>query len=184
MMALAMTKRLEAKVVQNATNSSGFEGIMNTLTACSTQSSEFLWTPYHRSVEDKLRTSIPNYHYSPDYTRLTLAVFLGAMDFFYLSQRLPEDSKVTISSETGCIPLIIWVNVILGLTVAVTGFPKGNIIFGDSEEVQVFIVWSQEDFGQHYRERFEASDAANRPLLRSLRARLCCFASKKLGTGY
>lgn len=144
LLTFAMTKRFEVNASESV-NPPGSDGIAGTLEACSTQSAEFQWGPYRDSIEEKLRQALPNYRYSPDHCRLTEAVFLGAMDFFYIVQSLPEDSKITVSSEKGCIPLIIWAHYILGLTVALTGCPKGNVIIGDANEPQVFITWSAQE---------------------------------------
>jgi hypothetical protein len=89
-----------------------------------------------------LGSAVPSYHFSPNYYHLPVNVFLGAVDFFYLAQQLPLDRKVTISSECGCITLIMWAHHILGLTVVLTGVPGGNVVFGNSDEQQVFITWT------------------------------------------
>jgi hypothetical protein len=143
MLAQSMTKRFEMGI-QGASSDPGYEGIMNTMAACSSQSSAFSWTYYRGIVEEKLKTSIPTYHYSPDYIRLSPSLLLGAMDFLYLVQSLPEDRKVTVSNEIGCITLVIWAHYILELTVVITDTPKGQIVFGDAKEPHVYISWSKE----------------------------------------
>ncbi|KAF8243671.1 hypothetical protein K440DRAFT_468972, partial [Wilcoxina mikolae CBS 423.85] len=92
-------------------------GIMKTLAACSSQTSAFKWSFFVRKVEAKLRQSMPEYHHSPDYLRLSPSLLLGAMDCLYLVQSLPDDRKITVSNEMGCITLIIWAHYILELTV-------------------------------------------------------------------
>jgi hypothetical protein len=60
----AISKRFELKIPR-ATCSPGFEAIKNTLIACGTQTADFHWAPYRQAVEDKLRSSIVDYHWSP-----------------------------------------------------------------------------------------------------------------------
>jgi len=143
MLAQSMTKRFEMKI-EGASSDPGYEGIMNTMAACSSQSSAFAWTYYCGLVEERLKTSIPAYHYSTDYIRVSPSLLLGAMDYLYLIQSLPEDRKMTVSNETGCITLIIWAHYILELTVVITDTPKGQIVFGNAKEPHVYISWSKE----------------------------------------
>jgi len=143
MLAQSMTKRFEMGI-HGASSDPGYEGIMNTMAACSSQSSAFSWTYYRGLVEERLKTYIPAYHYSPDYIRLSPSLLLGAMDFLYLVQSLPEDRKITLSNERGCITLVIWAHYILELTVVITDTPMGQIVFGNANEPHVYISWSKE----------------------------------------
>jgi len=137
----AMDGRHEANL-PDSTYSPGFEGIVGTLQACSCQCSEFQWMSFRQGVENKFFSAIPNYQHSPDYYRIPQTVFQGAVDFFYIVQSLPEDRKVVISNQAGCIPLIIWSHNVLGLTVAITNLPNGNVVFGKAPEPQIYITWS------------------------------------------
>jgi hypothetical protein len=144
MIAFSLAKRFEAKV-PGSSNSPGFEGIMGSLEACSTQSSEFQWGFYRDTIQEKLRQSIPDYNFGSKHYQLPKSVFLGCLDFLYIVQSLPEDRKITISSPKGCIPLIIWAHHILDLTVRITNVPGGDVIFGNANEAQIFITWSTEN---------------------------------------
>ncbi len=73
---------------------------------------------------------------------LTPNLLLGAMDYFYLVQSLPEDRLVMVDSQLGLVPMIIWAFGILGLTVLVKDSPDGDIVFGKSDNPQVIIKWS------------------------------------------
>jgi hypothetical protein len=66
------------------------------------------------------------------------------MDYLYLIQSLPEDRKMAVSNETGCITLIIWAHYILELTVVITDTPKGQIVFGNAKAPHVCSSWSKE----------------------------------------
>ncbi|EXJ73847.1 uncharacterized protein A1O5_03609 [Cladophialophora psammophila CBS 110553] len=144
MIASAMVKRCEANI-PGATNPPGYEGLENTLAACSTQCGEFHWAPYCAEIERRLRISMPDYFWSADYTRLTPAALLGAMDFFYIVKSLPADRIVTISFQTGFIPLTIWAHYILGLNVVITDLPCRDVVFGNAKEPHVVIHWRRID---------------------------------------
>jgi len=73
---------------------------------------------------------------------LTPNLLLGAMDYFYLVQSLPEDRLVIVDSQLGLVPIITWSFRILGLTVLVKDSPDGDVVFGNSGNPQVIIKWS------------------------------------------
>jgi len=81
---------------------------------------DFCWKNYSDKVKKVLQFRLPTYEYDSTHMAFTQAVFLGAMDFLYVVQRFPEQYRITLSTLSGCIPLIIWA----GLTVAVKG-PRG-----------------------------------------------------------
>lgn len=143
MLSLSMTRRYE-RAIHGASPDPGYEGIMKTLAACSSQTSSFSWSDYVNAVQARLQAAIPNYAYSPDYLTLSPSLLLGAMDCLYLVQRLPEDRKISVSNENGSITLVIWAHYILGLTVAITGTPGGTILFGSEKTAHVTIIWSRE----------------------------------------
>lgn len=142
-LATAMRARHEAGV-PGASLDPGCEGIMNTLAACSSQTSNFSWTGYSEMVEEKLRREIPGFRYSSDYTRLSPALVLGAMDFLYKVQSLPEDRKIVVSNQIGSITFIIWAHYILGLDVTISGNLGAPVFFGSSDP-QVIIEWTKEE---------------------------------------
>lgn len=138
----AMVKRFETKVA-GASASPGYEGIFNTLAACSSQSSAFAWSDYIHLVNAKLHDSIPEYQFSQDLLRLSPAALTGAMDYLYIVQQLPESRKIMISNAMGSITFLIWAHYILGLTVRITTGGPSTITFGDDQNAQVLIDWSK-----------------------------------------
>lgn len=121
----------------------GYEGIMRTVRSCNTQARAFDWGRYVQRVEQTFEHSIPNYRRSQDYCRLTPTILLGAVEFFHITQDLP-DRKVSFSNQMGCIILIIWAHFIMGLSVKITGEKIQSIVFGAPDDVQVYINWTQE----------------------------------------
>ncbi|KAI4250070.1 MAG: hypothetical protein L6R40_000242 [Gallowayella cf. fulva] len=137
----AMVKRFEMGVA-GASASPGYEGILGSLAACSSQSNAFAWSDYIHLVDNKLRDSIPGYQYSRDLMKLSPAALTGAMDFLYLVQQLRESRKILISNAMGAITFVIWAHYILGLNVLITSKVSSTIAFGDEQNPHVLIVWS------------------------------------------
>ncbi|KAL9015345.1 MAG: hypothetical protein Q9180_008884, partial [Flavoplaca navasiana] len=140
----AMVKRFEMGVA-GASSSPGYEGILGSLTACSSQSNAFAWSHYIQLVDNKLRDSIPDYQYSQDLTKLSPAALTGAMDCLYLVQQLRESRKILISNAMGLITFVVWAHYILGLNVLITTKVSSTIAFGDEQNPHVLIVWSDLD---------------------------------------
>lgn len=143
MLASAMRKRHESGI-PGASPDSGYEAIINTLASISAQSSSFDWSFYTLKVEQKLRLGIPTFQYAANYTRITPALLLGAMDCLFLVQRFPDD-RITVSNEIGSITLIVWAHYVLELNVMVTGKVQTPIIFGKDSEIHVTIQWTKEN---------------------------------------
>lgn len=141
MLSASMTKRTEEKV-QGATGDPGYDAISGTLGVCSAETSSFQWSQYRQVVEDRLRSAMPDCRITSDHVGLTPSLFLGLMDFLYIAQRLPLDRKITIDCEIGCITVVIWAHYILELNVVIVGTPKGDIVFGNSNEQQIIITWT------------------------------------------
>ena len=137
-----MVKRFEMGV-EGASASPGYEGILHTLEACSSQSSAFAWSDYTNLVDAKLRDSIPKYQYSTDLIRLSPAALTGAMDYLYLVQQLPESRKIMISNAMGSITFVVWAHYILGLNVIITTEASPAITFGDEQNPHILITWSE-----------------------------------------
>ena len=138
----AMVKRFEMGVA-GASASPGYEGISNALAACSSQTTAFAWSHYIHLVNTKLQESIPGYQYSQDLTKLSPAALMGAMDYLYIVQQLPESRKIMISNAMGSITFVIWAHYILGLNVLITTEGPSTIPFGDEQNPHVLIVWSK-----------------------------------------
>lgn len=137
----AMIQRFETGV-RGASASPGYEGISNALTACSSQSTGFAWSDYIHLVNTKLQESIPGYRYSQDLMKLSPAALMGAMDYLYIVQQLPESRKILISNAMGAITFVIWAHYILGLNVLITTEGSSTVSFGDEQNPHVLIVWS------------------------------------------
>ncbi|KAL8751805.1 MAG: hypothetical protein Q9199_006175 [Rusavskia elegans] len=137
----AMVHRFEREIA-GASASPGYEGILGSLTACSSQSNAFVWSDYIHLVDTRLRESIPGYRYSQDLMRLSPAALTGAMDGLYLVQQLRESRKIMISNAMGSITFVIWAHYILGLNVTITTKTSSTIAFGDEQNSHVLIVWS------------------------------------------
>ena len=140
MLSAAMTERAEMGLPE-ASPSPGFDGIMMTLAACSSQSSPFSWSHYTQLVEDRLRTFVSDYYHSAEYIKITSALLMTAMDYLYLVQRFPEDRKMTVSNQMGSITLIVWAHYILGLNVVITNSSDMVVVFGNNQNPQVIITW-------------------------------------------
>jgi hypothetical protein len=122
----------------------GFEGILGTLVACSSQTSAFRWSDYVQLVESKIRQNFPGYHHHESFLALTPNLLLACMDYLYLVQSLPESRKITVSSQTGFLTLIIWAHYVLGLSVLLRGVPGGDVLFIGAESTsQVIISWTE-----------------------------------------
>ena len=138
----AMAKRLDMNVA-GASASPGYEGILNTIAACSSQANAFAWSYYIKLVDAKLQESIPGYQYSRDLMKLSPAALTGAMDYLYIVQQLRESRKIMISNAMGSITFIVWAHYILGLNVLVTPETSSTVAFGDEQNPHVLIVWSK-----------------------------------------
>jgi len=143
MISKCITMRLTAKI-PSSTPDPGFDGVMNTLMACSSQAAAFQWSTYREEVEFRIKQVMPDYYFHRNYTILPPALLAGAMDFLYLAQSLPEDRIITVSNQTGCIVIIIWAHFILGLSVVIETQDGSQVVsFGVREAAQVHILWYQ-----------------------------------------
>ena len=129
--------------VPGASPDPGFDGILGTLTACSSQSSAFAWSEYVPLVDTKLGAAIPDYRHRGELLSLTPGILLGAMDYLYLVQQLPEDRIIPVSSAIGAMTLTIWAHHILGLNVLISIDGRPAVEFGNREHPHMLISWSQ-----------------------------------------
>ena len=151
LMSKCMRKRVETKV-PGASIDPGVAGISTTMAACSSQTGSFQWSSYINDVEARLRAVIPNYLHSTDYMKLPETLLQAALDYLFLAQSLPEDRRMTVSNEAGCITLIVWAHYVLGLTVLVRGNLNTSVIFrSEASSPQVVIFW----LGEHKSEQPE-----------------------------
>ena len=131
--------------IEGATPDPDYEGILATLQACISQTSQYPWEMLVQLVESKFEKSslwlrIPR---SP-LRRLPPNILLAAMDYLYLVQSLPEDRFMMIDNQRGLIPIVLWAHCILGLRVHVQDLPDGDVFFGVGGNPQVIIKWSKE----------------------------------------
>ncbi|KAF2096301.1 hypothetical protein NA57DRAFT_79067 [Rhizodiscina lignyota] len=139
----AMRQRFELKV-EHATPSPDFDGILKTLVAIQSQTSQYPWETLIELVESKFPSSMTGLDgVRTELKRLSPSTLLAAMDYLYLVQSLPEHRVMVIDNQMGAIPIIVWANCILGLGVDVLGCPDGDVHFGGSGEHQVVIKWNQ-----------------------------------------
>ncbi|MCJ1229757.1 hypothetical protein MMC12_006427, partial [Toensbergia leucococca] len=131
--------------VQNATSDPDYEGILGTLRACISQTSQFPWEMLMSLVESKFPKSVAWFHIIGSPLKiLSPNLLLGAMDYLYLVQSLPEDRIIVVDNQMGLVPIVVWGYCILGLTVLVKGSPDGDVAFGREEGPQIIINWSRE----------------------------------------
>ena len=145
----AMLKRFELEIY-GASPPPGYEGIVGTLAACSSQTSTFCWDYYIELVDSQLRASISNYRHSKDYISLTPAILLGALDYLYLVQQLPESRRIVVSKASGAITLVIWAHYILGLNVVIKSEAGSTVVFGSDRTAHVTITWSDPAMSDMY----------------------------------
>ena len=140
----SMQKRYDLGV-SGATPAPDYDGILATLLACTSQTSQSPWEMLVSLVEYRFPKSArwfslpkrPLKHLSPK-------LLLGAMDYLYLVQSLPEDRIMMIENQMGLVPIVMWAHCILGLTVWVQSSPDGDVTFGNSQNPQVVIRWSDD----------------------------------------
>ncbi len=114
-----MLKRYESNV-QHATPDPDHEGIVKTLQACSSQTSQFGWDHLVSLVESRFRKSTQWFCLDHNPIRsLSPNLLLGTMDYLYMVQSLPEDRLIMVESQIGLVPIVIWAHYILDLTVIV-----------------------------------------------------------------
>ena len=128
--------------IEGATPDPDYDGILKMLHACSSQTSRFHWDDLIALVESKFPVSRHWFRQSPNPLRfISPNLLLGAMDYFYLVQSLPDDRLVMVESQMSLVPTVIWAHFLLGLTVLVKDSPDGDIIFG-GDKPQIIIQWS------------------------------------------
>ncbi|KAL8992736.1 MAG: hypothetical protein Q9169_006879, partial [Polycauliona sp. 2 TL-2023] len=128
--------------VQGATPDPDYESILKTLQACSSQTSQFPWENFSALVGSRFPKSIQQfYEHDSPLKALRQNLLLGAMDYLYMIQSLPDDRLVLINGPSGLVPMVIWAHYILGLTVLIKNSPDGDVVFGSAKNPQVMISW-------------------------------------------
>lgn len=144
-LATALTESMHSRYesgVKDATPDPDYDGILRTLQACSSQTSQFGWDALVNTVVSKF--PISRHWFRLDLSplkSLTPNLLLGAMDYFHLVQSLPEDRFIMVENQLGLVPLIVWGHCILGLSVLVKNSPDGDVIFGRTGGPQIIIRW-------------------------------------------
>ena len=138
-----MNKRFDMELPEARPNP-GYEGIFGMLEACSSQTSNFNWNNYIRSVEDRLGPQLVDFERRRWFLCLRPETLLAAMDYLYIIQKFPEDRKMIINNHEGILTMVVWAYYVLNLTVLVKGSPAGDVSFGkDTLSPQVIILWDE-----------------------------------------
>ena len=143
-----MRKRFSQRI-PDARPDPGLEGILGTLRACASETSNFSWNVYVQKIHIKLqrgfeqivKTGATVDHHSLNTIRPH--TLLALMDFLYLIQAFPDERRVRLSDQTGLVPLVIWAHYILSLTVIIRGYPGGDVKFGSNPSPHVSIPWEK-----------------------------------------
>ena len=141
-----MQRRYELKV-PDATPDPDYDGILGAIQACNSQTSLFPWENLLSLVEGKFPKSAQWFQcFRTPLKRLSIDLLLGAMDYLYLVQSLPEDRVMVVTNQMGLVPIVVWAHYILGLEVLVKGSPDGDIQFGKYtlKHPQVVVHWSNQ----------------------------------------
>ena len=140
----SMLTRYEAGV-DGATPDPDYDGILKVLQACSSQTSQYNWNDLVIIVESRFQNSRSWFrrHGSP-LRHLTPNLLLGAMDYLYMVQALPDDRLVVVEGQAGLTSIVVWAHYILGMTVLVQKSPDGDVKFGSSSQAQVIIRWNHD----------------------------------------
>jgi len=94
--------------VEGSSPDPDYDGILKTLQVCSSQTSQYRWEGLVALVESSFQRSAQWFRMSRNPLKyLTPNLLLGAMDYFYLVQSLPEDRLVMVDSQSGLGPMII-----------------------------------------------------------------------------
>lgn len=121
----------------------GYDGIYGMLEACSSQTSNFNWGNYIRSVEDRLGQHAIVNERRRWFLCLRPETLLAAMDYLYIIQKFPEDRKMIIDNHQGILTIIVWAYHLLNLTVLAKGTPAGDVTFGkETISPQIIILWN------------------------------------------
>ena len=139
-----MNQRFQLEV-KGATPDPDYDGILATLQACNSQTSQYPWEMLVQLVESKFEKSrswlrLPR---SP-LKRLSPNTLLAVMDYLYLVQSLPEDRLMMLDNQMGLIPVILWAHCILGLRVLIQNSPDGDVFWGVAGNPQVIIHWAKD----------------------------------------
>jgi hypothetical protein len=139
-----MNQRFQLEI-QGATPDPDYEGVLTTLRACLSQTSQYPWEMLVNLVESKFQKcrSWLQLQRSP-LKRISPNTLLAAMDYLYLVQSLPEDRFMMIDNQMGLIPIILWANCILGLRVLVQDSPDGDVFMGGLGDPQLIIKWDKD----------------------------------------
>ncbi|KAL8902631.1 MAG: hypothetical protein Q9207_004513 [Kuettlingeria erythrocarpa] len=106
--------------VQGATPDPDYDGALKTLQACSSQTSQYSWENLCAIIETRFPRSIRWFYLENSPLKsLWPNLLLGAMDYLYMAQSLPEDRLVMVDNPTGLVPMVIWAHYILGLAVLI-----------------------------------------------------------------
>ncbi len=152
-----MIKRTEMNL-PDATPDVSYDAIVGTLECCSSQA-PFPWDQYYREIEYRIRGVLGCLDKSQTTHLFSLAphLLLGAMDYLYIVQRLPQHRKVMVRTNQGVATLILWAHYLLGLTVLLKPDGALDIVFGKERSPEVIIIWYQDRDSRASEREFDLS---------------------------
>jgi hypothetical protein len=115
-----LNKRVELDY-PNANPSPGYDGILGTLEAISSQSPGQFWSSYAQLVRERVTPVLGHSRARLDAIALPTNLLFACLDSLCMIQRWPEEYTLTVSNAPGCITLIIWAHHLLGLPVVLRG---------------------------------------------------------------
>jgi hypothetical protein len=101
----------------SANPSPGYDGILGTLEAISSQSPVSFWSPYIQAIRDRITPVLSYGRVRQDAAALPSNLLFACLDSLCMIQRWPEEYTLTVSDAAGCVTLILWAHHLLGLPV-------------------------------------------------------------------
>ena len=96
-----------------------YNGILNTLAVCSSQSSAFLWSAYTEKVREMVESLFPFHAVHDGMNAIPGNALVIYVDGLGTIQRWPEEYCMLVQGRAGCITLVAWAHFLLGLSVCV-----------------------------------------------------------------
>lgn len=122
-------KRVEL-AVPSANPSPGYDGIMGTLEAISSQSPGYFWSTYIKTIRERITPILGHGRVNNDARALPSNLLFACLDNLCMVQRLPEEYTLIVSDASGCVTLILWAHFVLGLPVVLRGqHPEDEVHF-------------------------------------------------------
>jgi hypothetical protein len=101
----------------SANPSPGYDGVLGTLEAISSQSPGCFWSPYIQAVRERIGPILSHSRVGADMTALPPDLLFACLDNFCMVQYWPEEYTLTVSYASGYVTLILWTYYPLGCPV-------------------------------------------------------------------